>query len=413
MKWLLSPLGCWLASSSTLGIDQPPLRRTQTIRAETRRSFRRNRTKGIGLVSGSVSSPPGPRRSDAQVQPLPVFYAGKASSQHHHGFTIPFSHAAKQCDTRSLFFASSTSLRSSFPSSAESNFPFALYLLVIDRPPTLLFYFVQTALNQAMKIALSTSLLLACAASSGSAFLATPPPPSFSTATATSSTSTSIKGYLDDLSEELHRQADEPDNPLATRDDTKAKQTDRGGVASWDDYVEFEEFDGGDGQMGVAGDGKKGLEKEWDGAAQMAKSKFRSAKNAWGTTTGYAEELVKQGVDISRAQQLENWHNQQEVLKSRQQQRYMTEDFDKVSEDTSWRDLSSFGVERTQVRTRLCTVDRDDCWLASHLRRFNSAHLYFHFYIYCCLNRSGFRLRQGIWARRTRPNNRRYDRIVR
>lgn len=39
-------------------------------------------------------------------------------------------------------------------------------------------------------------------------------------------------------------------------------------------------------QMGVAGDGNKGLDK-FD-MTQMAKSKTMSAKNAWGTSTGYA-----------------------------------------------------------------------------------------------------------------------------
>jgi hypothetical protein len=36
----------------------------------------------------------------------------------------------------------------------------------------------------------------------------------------------------------------------------KAK-VDRLGPGDWSTYVEFDEFDGGDGQMGVAGDGKK------------------------------------------------------------------------------------------------------------------------------------------------------------
>ena len=35
------------------------------------------------------------------------------------------------------------------------------------------------------------------------------------------------------------------------------EDVDRFGVGDWDSYVEFNEFDGGDGQMGVAGDGNK------------------------------------------------------------------------------------------------------------------------------------------------------------
>lgn len=98
--------------------------------------------------------------------------------------------------------------------------------------------------------------------------------------------------------------------------------------------------------MGVAGDGQKGLSKEWDGAAQMAKSKMMSAKNAFGKTTGYADTLRAQGVDTARAQQIENWHNQQEVLKERQTHKYMTEEFDSVSADDSWRALSTYNNER-------------------------------------------------------------------
>ena len=50
------------------------------------------------------------------------------------------------------------------------------------------------------------------------------------------------------------------------------------------------------------GDGNKGLEKEWQGAAEMSKSKSMSAKNAWGKSTGYADELIEKGVDTARAQ---------------------------------------------------------------------------------------------------------------
>jgi uncharacterized protein YktA (UPF0223 family) len=82
----------------------------------------------------------------------------------------------------------------------------------------------------------------------------------------------------------------------------------------------------------------------------LAKSKTMSAKNAWGTTTGYAEKLMESGMEATRAQQLENWNNQQEVLNKKRQQKYMTEEFDKVSGEENWRSLSSFGVERNQVR---------------------------------------------------------------
>jgi hypothetical protein len=100
--------------------------------------------------------------------------------------------------------------------------------------------------------------------------------------------------------------------------------------------------------MGVAGDGNKGLEKEWVGSAEMAKSKSMSAKNAWGKSTGYADQLVEQGVDQSKAQQLENWKNQREVQEQRNYQKYMTEEFDNTKEDENWRMLSKFGGEQVQ-----------------------------------------------------------------
>ena len=104
--------------------------------------------------------------------------------------------------------------------------------------------------------------------------------------------------------------------------------------------------------MGVAGDGNTKLEK-FD-MSSMAKSKMMSAKNAFGRTTGYADTLIEKGVDTARAQQLENWHNQQEIINQRKSQRFMTEDFDQVDkEDDNWRNLASFGVERTQVSSRL------------------------------------------------------------
>jgi len=164
-----------------------------------------------------------------------------------------------------------------------------------------------------------------------------------------SPSATSLMGYLDDLSAELNQ----PDsNPIPEEESREANvlskdNIDRAGPGSWDSYVEFDEFDGGDGQMGVAGDGSKGLA-SFD-MSQVAKSKSMSAKNAWGTDSGYAKSLVEKGMDTAKAQQLENWHNQQEVLERRKAQRAMTEDFDNTqSEDEDWRKLASFGVERNQ-----------------------------------------------------------------
>lgn len=167
------------------------------------------------------------------------------------------------------------------------------------------------------------------------------------------SSPTALHGYLDDLSKELYAPADEPDIDANSDENTRARpeEVDRFGPGDWSRFTDFgDEFDGGDGQMGVAGDGKKGLEKEWVNSAQLAKSKTMSAKNAWGRSTGYAESLKDEGVEATRAQQLENWKNQQEVLAERRTHRFMTEEFDKVSGDENWRSLAKFGVQRNQVR---------------------------------------------------------------
>ena len=70
-------------------------------------------------------------------------------------------------------------------------------------------------------------------------------------------------GYLDDLSADLRQPDSDPIPEEESREaNAMAKEDiDRAGPGSWDSYVEFHEFDGGDGQMGVAGDGSKGLDK--------------------------------------------------------------------------------------------------------------------------------------------------------
>lgn len=172
-----------------------------------------------------------------------------------------------------------------------------------------------------------------------------------STATAAANANALNMGYLDELNPipNPNIEVEEDDSREATK--MKKEDLDRAGPGSWESYVEFNEFDGGDGQMGVAGDGDSKLE-TFD-MSEMTKSKSMSAKNAWGKASGYADSLVEKGVDTARAQQLENWHNQQELLQQRKNQRYMTEDFDSASSsaDEDWRKLASFGIERNQVRS--------------------------------------------------------------
>jgi len=153
-------------------------------------------------------------------------------------------------------------------------------------------------------------------------------------------------GYLEDLGAiGPEEEVEEDDSREATMADKSTVEN--AGVGNWDDFVDFEEFDGGDGQMGVAGDGSGNKLEKFD-MTQMAKSKTMSAKNAWGTSTGYADKLIDEGVEAQRAQQLENWQNQQEVLAARKSQRFMTDEFDASTDEINQWDLSKFGVERNQ-----------------------------------------------------------------
>ncbi|CAM9603253.1 unnamed protein product [Chrysoparadoxa australica] len=101
-----------------------------------------------------------------------------------------------------------------------------------------------------------------------------------------------------------------------------------------DKYVgltDGDSFDGGDGQVGCVGDGSNALdsfESQEVVKVEVKKSMVVESKqmqrNAFGSSTGYAEELKKQGmVDIDkktgvdklqvRRQQLENWQAQQKL----------------------------------------------------------------------------------------------------
>ena len=160
-------------------------------------------------------------------------------------------------------------------------------------------------------------------------------------------------GYLDNLTREMNA----PDsNPSPDEESAEANKMDKSeivsfGPGSFKDFVDFNEFDGGDGQMGVAGDGQKGLEK-MDNSAVLFNSKSMSAKNAWGTSSGYADALREGNpkIDTARAQQLENWANQQEVRAKNQQLKEMSDNFDAVqsSAEEDWRALAKFGVERNE-----------------------------------------------------------------
>jgi len=172
---------------------------------------------------------------------------------------------------------------------------------------------------------------------------------------------TVLRGYLDDLNEELYKESAVPDVDADKRENNKMARDEisQYGPGNLNDFVDFDEFDGGDGQQGVAGDGQQGLDKSDFNTGElvdsqrnksMSQSKQRSAKNAWGSSTGYAQQMIEEkGMDVAKAQQLENWHNQREILAKSKAQQAMAESFEVTSDpDADWRALAKFGVERNE-----------------------------------------------------------------
>jgi len=174
-----------------------------------------------------------------------------------------------------------------------------------------------------------------------------------STRTTPSCSRTVLKGYLDDLTADLYAESNDPDIEATSKEatDMSKDQIDRYGPGAFDQYVEFDEFDGGDGQMGVAGDGNSKLEK-FGGFSDrsVVKSKSMSAKNAWGTSTGYADSLIDKGIDTQKAQRMENWQNQRAVREKQLAQKAQLDALEKMESnaDEDWRVLAKFGVERNQ-----------------------------------------------------------------
>jgi hypothetical protein len=98
----------------------------------------------------------------------------------------------------------------------------------------------------------SAVIVFSLAASSNAAFV---PQPSSSFQPSTTKSTTAINGYLDDLSKELYKPEDMADEVADSREMNQMdkNQLDRYGPGNLSGFVDFEEFDGGDGQMGVAG----------------------------------------------------------------------------------------------------------------------------------------------------------------
>ena len=144
--------------------------------------------------------------------------------------------------------------------------------------------------------------------------------------------------YLSNVENKKWKEGDEnaPEDPRA-----QVKETEQvnGAPANYDGFIDSDGFDGGDGQVGVVGDGTNAME-NYDMSEQVkmrarnnalggSESKQNRA-NAWGKSTGYADDLAKKGmVKIdeygedrlkARRQQLENWQNQRDIRAQKESQ---------------------------------------------------------------------------------------------
>lgn len=135
--------------------------------------------------------------------------------------------------------------------------------------------------------------------------------------------------------EEERRQARERMKKMVEEDKGVYQKADKNfGASDFSTYVNKGgdvEFDGGDGQTGVVGDGTNNMETFDErsvvkGSTYVTESKSRQ-RNAWGSgSTGYADKLKEQGmVDIDlkgtdrmqvRRQQLENYANQMNLKRA-------------------------------------------------------------------------------------------------
>jgi len=122
---------------------------------------------------------------------------------------------------------------------------------------------------------------------------------------------------------------------------------------NYEGFVDSEGFDGGDGQVGVVGDGGNAMDTFDDrSSAGSGRARVNSQgiteskkmqKNAFGQFTGYAEELEQQGMSqvdeygedrlAARRQQLENWRNQREIRSQQVDVRQEMSDFTGVEYD--------------------------------------------------------------------------------
>lgn len=123
----------------------------------------------------------------------------------------------------------------------------------------------------------------------------------------------------------LHHGPDVPDHSSNIERESTKMDKDKirhYGPGDFDQYVDHDSsdlFDGGDSEMGLAGDGNLGLRRIGrDVSPHMTRTliaKVDSEVATVHTSTSYADELLsdQHNMDVARAQQLENWATQNEI----------------------------------------------------------------------------------------------------
>lgn len=121
----------------------------------------------------------------------------------------------------------------------------------------------------------------------------------------------------------LHHGPDVPDHSSNIERESTKMDKDKishygpGDFAQYVDHDSSDLFDGGDSEMGLAGDGNLGLRRIGrDVSPHMTRTLIAKVDSVVATvhSTSYADELLSdQRMDVARAQQLENWATQNEI----------------------------------------------------------------------------------------------------
>ena len=148
-------------------------------------------------------------------------------------------------------------------------------------------------------------------------------------------------------------------------------ELDRFGPGSFDQYADstFNDFDGGDSETGLVGDGQSGLRQfGYDVSPHLANtmaarysSAYEEVETAQRTDMSYAEEMMHSNpsMDEIRAVQLQNWATQQEIASAN---RYMNEKTQVYYEaDDEYTDYGASSLDHLPIEEISAEEETADC----------------------------------------------------